>query len=108
MTDSVNLANKKKTRTIKETSLNNLSKPGRSNNPSGRPKQPKEFKDIIKNNTVAAINAVIGIMNDEDAKPTDRLKAAEIVIDRAYGKATQLIAGDSEHDALVIKWADDV
>lgn len=103
MTDSDNLGNKTKTRKIKDTSLNNLSKPGRSNNPNGRPKQPKEFKDIVKNNTVTAINAVIEIMNDPNAKGSDRIKAAEIVMDRAYGKATQLIAGDSEHDALIIE-----
>jgi len=78
-------------------------KPGKSGNPSGRPKQPKEFKDLVKANTVPALEAVISIMNNKNAKESDRLKAAEIVIDRAYGKATQLIAGDAEHDALVIK-----
>ena len=77
-------------------------KPGKSGNPNGRPKQPKEFKELVKANTVIALQAVLDIMNDDTAKGSDRIKAAEIVMDRAYGKATQLIAGDSEHDALTI------
>lgn len=69
-------------------------------NPGGRPKQPKEFKDIVRANTVTALNAVLGIMNDEGAKPADRLKASEIIIDRAYGKAAQPIVGDKDFDAI--------
>ena len=105
MTDSDNLGNKKRTRNIKEASLNNLSKPGRSNNPNGRPKQPKEFKDLVKANTVPALQAVIEIMNDPHTKPNDRLKAAELIIDRAYGKATQPIDGDIQGD-IIIRWSE--
>ena len=71
-------------------------KKGVSGNPNGRPKIPQEFKDIVKANTVKAINTLVNIMDDASAKEADRIKAAEIVIDRAYGKAAQPIMGDKE------------
>jgi hypothetical protein len=77
-------------------------KPGKSGNPSGRPKQPQEFKEFVKANVLPAFKVILAVMNDENAKDADRMKAAEIVIDRAYGKATQLIAGDKEHDEIEI------
>ena len=95
----VNSGNRKKTE--KPTTF----KPGQSGNPNGRPKQPKEFKDLVKANTVPALQAVIEIMNDPHTKPNDRLKAAELIIDRAYGKATQPIDGDIQGD-IIIRWSE--
>lgn len=76
---------------------------GVSGNPNGRPKTPQEFKDIVRANTVKAINTLITIMDDPDAKDADRIKASELIIDRAYGKAAQPIVGDNEHDAVQIE-----
>jgi len=80
-------------------------KKGVSGNPAGRPKTPQEIKDIVKANTVAAINRVIYLMNNSK-KEEIQLKAAQEILDRGLGKATQLIAGDTEHGPLIIKWAD--
>jgi len=69
---------------------NNTSfKPGQSGNPNGRPKEPKEFKELAKAKSLDALNVVINIMNNDEAKHSDRIKAAEMIIDRAYGKAIQ-------------------
>lgn len=92
----------------------NVSKRGRNPNSlanlrpnaGGRPKHPKEFKELVKEHTVEALQTVIDIMNDKEAKPTDRLKASELIIDRAYGKAAQPIVGDGEHDAIQINILD--
>lgn len=68
-------------------------KPGQSGNPSGRPKTPQEFKDIVKANTVDAIKKVLYLMNNAD-KEDIQLKAAQEILDRGLGKATQVIDAD--------------
>ena len=69
-------------------------KKGVSGNPKGRPKTPQEFKDLVKANAVPAINTLIQIMNNPKAKDPDRIKAADVIIERAYGKAVQPIDAD--------------
>jgi hypothetical protein len=78
-------------------------KKGVSGNPNGRPKTPQEFKEIVKANTVLAVNTLLQIMSNPKAKDSDKIKAAEVIIDRAYGKAAQPIVGDSEHDAIQVE-----
>lgn len=68
-------------------------KPGQSGNPSGRPKLPEEFKELAKTNSVTALQKVIDILNNPESDNKDRLKAAEIIMDRAWGKANQPIDG---------------
>jgi hypothetical protein len=63
--------------------------PGQSGNPSGRPKQTRQERDFIelcKANADAAMAAVMAVLADSNARPLDRLKAAEFIADRAYGK----------------------
>lgn len=64
---------------------------GQSGNPSGRPKVPEEFRELVRKATIPALQTVISIANDTKAKTADRIRAAEIIIERAYGKATQPI-----------------
>ena len=64
-------------------------RPGQSGNPSGRPKQTpqeRDFLDLCRVNAPAAMAAVLGVLADPDARPADRLRAAEFIADRAYGK----------------------
>jgi hypothetical protein len=75
-------------------------KPGQSGNPTGRPKMPDEVKEAIKANTLPAVNTLIEIM--QTGKPELKIKAAEIILDRAYGKAAQPIVGDNEHDPVSV------
>lgn len=106
MADSEESKNTKQTRNKRGSNPNSLA--NLKTGGGGRPKQPTEFKELVKANTVTALQNVIEIMNDKNAKPSDRLKASEMIIDRCYGKATQLIAGDGEHDPItVIRWAND-
>ena len=65
-------------------------KPGQSGNPSGRPKQTKEQKDAmqaIRELTNKAADVLERMLEDETTPPAQRLKAAELVLERAYGKA---------------------
>jgi hypothetical protein len=92
----------KKPRKMNPNSLANL----RANaNPGGRPKASDEYKALVKANTVQAMQTVIDLMRNSP-KEDIRLKAAQEVIDRAYGKAAQPIVGDKEFDPMQINYAD--
>ena len=64
-------------------------KPGQGGNPGGRPKSLHRLTDLARAHTEAAIGVLVEIMHDETAPPTARAAAANHVLDRAWGKATQ-------------------
>ena len=74
-------------------------------NPGGRPKLSKAFKKILDVNDVIALRTIVSIMKDKKASKKDRLKAAEIIIERKYGKAVQPV-GNDENGKLVIQWTE--
>lgn len=62
---------------------------GQSGNPSGRPKQTQEQKDalaMIKDLAPVAVEWLREVLTNEKTKPEIRLRAIEMVLDRAYGK----------------------
>lgn len=75
--------------------LENLASPDRDssgrftkgNKGGGRKKLPKEFHDTMKANATAALRTIVDIMNDHEAKPELRLKAAIYILDHSYGAA---------------------
>lgn len=67
--------------------------PGESGNPSGRPKVPTEVKEILKAAAPGAAKLLVEMVADEAQKPELRIKCAETVLDRVYGKAVQPIDG---------------
>jgi len=72
---------------------------GQSGNPSGRPKvvlaDGKSLRDLAREHTEECIAALIGIVRNSDSDQA-RGKAAVDLLDRGWGKPTQLIAGDDE------------
>lgn len=68
-------------------------KKGQSGNPGGRPKDLQGLKALCQQKTQLAIDTVVKILKDKSAKDSDRLKAAEILLDRAYGKPLQEVKG---------------
>ena len=67
---------------------------GQSGNPSGRPKAVAEVVALARKNSVAAMQKVVDLMDDEDSRVA--LAAATQVLDRAYGKPKQI---DAPEDA---------
>ncbi len=66
--------------------------PGVSGNPRGRPKQTAEQKDAletIKGLTHKAARLLDDVLTDNSAPLSMRIRAAEIVLDRTYGKPIQ-------------------
>ena len=62
---------------------------GQSGNPSGRPKIPPELREAAKAAAPEALQVAIDLMRNPGVEPADRLRAAQIVMDRAYGKPVQ-------------------
>lgn len=66
--------------------------PGQSGNPNGRPKTDPRLKEMAQAKTEEAFAIVIECLQDEDRKV--RLKAAEMILDRGYGKPAQAFTGE--------------
>lgn len=67
---------------------------GVSGNPGGRPKD--EIKHLARQHTESAIRTLAGIMNQEGSSESARVAAANSLLDRGWGKAAQIIAGDED------------
>ena len=76
---------------------------GVSGNPGGRPKTAPEFKTLCQEKSLVALEVVAKILENRFTKDNDRLRAAEIIIERAYGKAPQEIKG-AHSDAFTRAW----
>lgn len=68
--------------------------PGQSGNPGGRPKQDPRIKIMAREKTEEAFAVILECLGDSDKKIA--LKAAEILLDRGWGKPTQPISGDED------------
>lgn len=80
---------------------------GKSGNPNGRPKLPQEFKDLAKTKSLAALKKIIEVMENPNSDTKDVLRASEMIMDRAWGRATQPI--DADVNATVgVKIVDDI
>lgn len=67
-------------------------------NPKGRPKMPITAKDKLISMLPAALDTLQQLINDEDAKPEVRIRAAEIVLDRNLGRAVTPIMAEVVSD----------
>lgn len=63
--------------------------PGQSGNPSGRPKAVAYVRDLARQHTEAAIQALVLSLTDDK----HRVAAAQALLDRGWGKPVQAIAG---------------
>lgn len=66
---------------------------GQSGNPSGRPRMDERLKERLKDLSHEAVDVIEEIMRDVEAPRRDRIRAAEVLIERAWGKAAQPIEG---------------
>jgi hypothetical protein len=61
------------------------------------PKSVTEIRSIARSHTRTAVNVLVGIMRSKDATAAARVTAANAILDRGWGKATQTI--DTSEDA---------
>lgn len=81
---------------------------GNNANPRGRPRKTEEQKqatrdarEMLKAAAPEAVALLIRTMHDEEAKLDLRLRCAETVCDRAYGKSPQPIIADVAAEVCV-------
>jgi hypothetical protein len=67
---------------------------GQSGNPGGRPKEDGEVKRLAREFGAEAVQRLADIMRGDNPKVA--VTAAVALLDRGYGKPTQVIAGDDE------------
>lgn len=65
---------------------------GVSGNPSGRPKEPVELKNLARTHTVEAIDTLANWMRSDEARAS--VMASQILLDRGWGKAVQPVSGE--------------
>lgn len=66
---------------------------GQSGNPSGRPKDLQGIKALCQSHAPLAIAAAVKILQSKKSKDADKLKAGDMILDRAYGKPLQEVKG---------------
>ncbi len=69
--------------------------PGQSGNPRGRPKVAAEVRDLARTHSAVAIATLASLMRGAE-KDDVRLRAAEALLDRAWGRPAQ--AAESADD----------
>src|ERR1700681_2275722 len=69
---------------------------------SQMPKALTEIRSLARSHTRTALNVLVGIMRSKDATAAARVSAANAILDRGWGKATQTIeTGDDRPLELV-------
>lgn len=74
-----------------------LWKPGQSGNPGGRPKSIYTLATLAQTYTEEALDALVAIMRSSQSDAA-RCKAVDIILDRGYGKAAQIIQFEGDAD----------
>jgi len=69
-------------------------------------KAPIEIRSLARSHCARAIQVLAGIM-DNGEEESDRIRAAQALIDRGYGRPVQPIGGDAESGPITVKWEND-
>ncbi len=65
---------------------------GKSGNPSGRPKAVLHFTELARQHSKKALDVLVAALDSDNEK--NRIMAANLLIERGYGKPSQEISGD--------------
>ncbi len=102
--------NRQKNRTGNRTKTGQFM-PGVSGNPKGRPKdtpEQKELKARCKELSNDAVEVLASILKDKGAKESDRIRAAEAILNRGYGMPKQSVDLENAAPQVVFFGDDDV
>lgn len=67
---------------------------GQSGNPGGRPKLVGKVRELAQQKGEDALRLLIEIMENPGEPTETRMKAAEKVLDRGYGRPAQALTGE--------------
>jgi len=68
-------------------------KPGQSGNPGGRKKIPDDLKQAFRELSWGAIDVLTEVLYDTEQPGSVRVQAAEVILNRGWGKPTQPLEG---------------
>jgi hypothetical protein len=78
--------------------------PGVSGNPSGRPKVVAEIRELARQHTEVALQALVEVVKNKKAHPSARVAAANSLLDRAYGRPETKIEAEITRGEPTIFW----
>jgi hypothetical protein len=55
------------------------------------PRALTEIRSLARSHSRTALNVLVGVMRNKDATPAARVAAANAILDRGWGKATQAV-----------------
>ena len=64
-------------------------------------KKPQNVQEMLRLATPEAVRLLVKVMRDEDVKPELRVKCAESIMEKAYGKGTQAAAKDLNGSVVI-------
>ena len=77
--------------------------PGKSGNPSGRPKVVAEVRDLARKHTAAAITALARIVKHGDTDAA-KVAASKEILDRGWGRSIQGVeVGGPDGGHIIVK-----
>lgn len=77
--------------------------PGETRNPNGKPpSMNKELKEAFRDHTMDALETLVEIMLDKRARNFDRVRAAECILDRGWGRPNQQVEVDVLHNVPIV------
>jgi hypothetical protein len=79
--------------------------PGVSGNPSGRSKKDLELEAHARLHAKHAIDVAAQILLNTEASNSDRLKAAQLILDRGHGKPKEQVT--VTHERPVTEWTEE-
>jgi hypothetical protein len=74
--------------------------PGQSGNPGGRPRDVAHVRELAREYTADALAVLAELMADPHQPAAARTRAAEALLDRGWGKASQLVEVDPASGSL--------
>ena len=63
---------------------------------------PEELREAFQLQADTALRVLLSILRDKEARAADRIKAAEIILDRGYGKPRQSVEISEDVEGGVI------
>jgi hypothetical protein len=74
---------------------------GQSGNPGGRPKKllpdGRSLVDVAKEHTLDAIETLVRVCTDDKAPHAAQVAAASAILDRGWGRPTQMLGSDPDN-----------
>ena len=81
-------------------------KKGQSGNPGGRPRELEGIQKLARENAPLVIQTLVEVATKGKSESA-RVSAANALLDRGFGKATQVVADDREFTARAAEMTDD-